>query len=117
QLLGTFPPQLGILQGGEKTPRSDHAVEDVIRTVHDTERRVVADLVVPRGAGGDAELRIVDEVDVLHEALFRDGPGERRRGEGAPAVVGAEARGAVRAYRRGEGVAVEQAVVRTAEHG
>ena len=60
------------------------------------------------------QLGIADDIDVLHERLVGDTPGEGCCGEVTPAVTIGEAAGTVGTEGEGEEVAIQQGVVGTA---
>ena len=78
---------------------------------------VLAHGLVARHAVAQAQLQVVEQRLGAHERLVRETPGECRRGEERPLVVGAEAARAVAPRSHGEQVAVQQVVVGATEGG
>ena len=84
----------------------------------DAERRqrlIRADRLIPDLAVAHAQLQVVEERLVLHEAFVRDPPGERAGREQRPLVVRAEHAGAVATRREREQIFVVDVVGRAAQ--
>ena len=77
---------------------------------------VVADVVVAGHAVAGAQLQLADGRKLLDEGLLGHAPGQGHRGESGVAVVGSEARRAVRPERRGQNVALLKGVVQASKH-
>ena len=79
---------------------------------------VVTDTVLlTRDPVAEAKLQVIDPVSILEEGLLIDTPSESQCREDTPAVLLAEARGAVGTDGSREEIAVEEAIVQTAVEG